>query len=94
VKLVIAVLDSRGSQAALRRLAEAGFGATQLASAGGFLRRGNATLLIGVDDERVEDVLAALKLSSAGTEAPSPHGGTVSVRGAAWVTRVADFRKV
>jgi uncharacterized protein YaaQ len=94
VKLVIAVLESRYGPAALRRLAEAGFGATQLASSGGFLRRGNATLLIGVDDERVDEVLEVLRASSPKAEVTGPGGAPVSVRGAAWVTRVADFRKV
>lgn len=93
MKLVIAVLDSRGSAAALRRLAEAGFGVTQLASSGGFLRRGNATLLIGADDDRVDEVMATLRSSSPRSEVAGPQG-PVTFRGAAWVTHVADFRKV
>jgi uncharacterized protein YaaQ len=32
-----------------------------VASAGGFLQRGNTTLFIGVEDEKVDDVLAIIK---------------------------------
>ena len=35
--------------------------ATKLASSGGFLRRGNTTLLIGVEDEKKDDLLEMVK---------------------------------
>src|SRR5690606_34333939 len=41
-------------------LRERGFQSTKLASTGGFLREGNTTVLIGVEDHKVEDVKAIL----------------------------------
>lgn len=34
-----------------------GFGVTKLATTGGFLKAGNTTLLLGVDDSRVEEAI-------------------------------------
>ncbi|HSR23994.1 MAG TPA: cyclic-di-AMP receptor [Candidatus Eisenbacteria bacterium] len=39
----------------------AGLSVTRLASSGGFLQQGNATLLVGVEEERVEQVLALVR---------------------------------
>src|SRR3989304_4853030 len=37
------------------------FQATMLASTGGFLREGNSTIIIGVPDEQVDEVLAIIQ---------------------------------
>jgi uncharacterized protein YaaQ len=34
-------------------------------TAGGFLRRGNATLLVGVDEERLDGAIAVMQASAA-----------------------------
>ena len=61
MKLVIAVVQDQDVHKLLARLAEEGYGATKLASTGGFLRQGNTTLLIGVEPERVEEVVGTIK---------------------------------
>ncbi|HLQ61987.1 MAG TPA: cyclic-di-AMP receptor [Candidatus Acidoferrales bacterium] len=38
-----------------------GVSVTRVASSGGFLQQGNSTLLIGVDDERVAEVLETIR---------------------------------
>ncbi len=45
-------------------LTEDGFNATMLASTGGFLREGNSTILIGVEDAQVEPVLGVIQRSA------------------------------
>jgi uncharacterized protein YaaQ len=45
----------------VQALSSAGISVTRLASSGGFLQQGNATLLIGVDDERVEQVVTLIR---------------------------------
>jgi uncharacterized protein YaaQ len=40
----------------VQALSAAGITVTRVASSGGFLQQGNATLLIGVDDDRVDQV--------------------------------------
>ncbi|WP_456411586.1 cyclic-di-AMP receptor [Oceanithermus sp.] len=56
MKLVIAVVQDADAPALTRALGEAGLTSTKLASTGGFLREGNTTLLIGVEEGRLEEV--------------------------------------
>lgn len=61
MKLVLAIVQEKDSGRLTDALTKAGFQATMLASTGGFLRSGNATLLIGVEDPQVEDVLEVIR---------------------------------
>ena len=61
MKLIMCVIDDMDTFSLLDALSEYGFQATKLASSGGFLRRGNTTLLIGVDDEKKEEVLEIIR---------------------------------
>ena len=61
MKLMILILDDDVAEEALRDLIEREFRVTRVASTGGFLRRGNTTLLIGTQDERVDDALEVIK---------------------------------
>jgi len=56
MKLVIAVVQGNDAEQLLAALTRKGFRATQINSAGGFLRERNVTLLIGVRDEDVPEV--------------------------------------
>ncbi len=59
MKLIIAVVQDEDSTRLINKLLENGFGATKLATTGGFLRSGNTTLLTGVEDEKLD---AAMKI--------------------------------
>lgn len=61
LKLVLAVVEDDDAVILMDSLIEHEFGATKLASTGGFLLRGNTTLLIGVDDERVDELVALIR---------------------------------
>jgi uncharacterized protein YaaQ len=61
VKLVVAFVQGEDAGQTVQALNEAGLTVTKLASSGGFLQQGNATLLIGVEDERVEQVLSLVR---------------------------------
>lgn len=61
MKLVLAIVQEKDSGRLMDALTEAGFQATLLASTGGFLRSGNATVLIGVEDGSVERVLDVVR---------------------------------
>jgi len=61
VKLIICIVDDMDIHALLDALSEKGFQATKLASTGGFLKRGNTTLLIGVESEKKDEVLEIIK---------------------------------
>jgi len=56
MKLVIAVVQGNDAEPLLAALVAQGFRATQINSAGGFLRERNVTLLIGVADDKVDIV--------------------------------------
>lgn len=61
MKLLVAVVQDADAAALMERLVERGLRATKLASTGGFLRQGNTTLLIGVEDSQVEQALECLR---------------------------------
>ncbi|MER3455681.1 MAG: hypothetical protein C4303_03275 [candidate division GAL15 bacterium] len=61
MKLVLAIVQEKDSGRLMDTLTESGFSATLLASTGGFLRSGNATVLIGVEDADVERVLEVVR---------------------------------
>lgn len=53
MKLIIATVHHTDGEDILRALVDARFSVTRIASSRGFLRRGDATLLIGLEDEQV-----------------------------------------
>ena len=63
MKLLISVVNSDDAHPLIDALMSEGYRATMISTTGGFLREGNATLLIGVADENVKDVLKIVKES-------------------------------
>lgn len=61
MKLIIAIINSDDSQNVLTEITKAGFYATKLSTTGGFLRAGNLTLLMGVEDDKVDELLEILR---------------------------------
>lgn len=57
MKLVVAIVQDYDVNQLLTAITKVGFRATRIGSTGGFLRVGNTTLLIGVDDHHVSRVL-------------------------------------
>ena len=54
MKLAVFIVENNRVDATVDALVGQGFRVTRLASTGGFLRRGNTTLLVGVEDTEVE----------------------------------------
>ncbi len=54
MKLIIAIVQDEDASHLIADLMEEGFGVTKLATTGGFLRAGNTTLLVGVDDDKCD----------------------------------------
>ena len=61
MKLIVAVVQDKDSIKLIEALMVKGYRATKLASTGGFLKEGNTTLLIGVDTDKVPEVLAIVR---------------------------------
>jgi uncharacterized protein YaaQ len=61
MKLVITIVADADADGLIRAMVERGYPATKIGSTGGFLRRGNTTLLSGVEEDRVDDVVALVR---------------------------------
>jgi uncharacterized protein YaaQ len=60
MKLVIAVVQDKDRRRVTEALLEKGYKFTNIASTGGFLREGNVTFLVGVEEEQVEEVIGTI----------------------------------
>jgi len=61
MQLMVAIVPNSGVEPAVSQLVQSGLRVTRLASTGGFLRQGNTTLLVGVEDDRVDEAIVALR---------------------------------
>lgn len=61
MKLIIAIVRDEDNESVSRKLTQESFRVTFIASTGGFLRSGRSTLLIGVEEARVEQALAIIR---------------------------------
>ena len=61
MKLIIAIVQDEDASRLINKLMNEGFGATKLATTGGFLRSGNTTLLTGVEDEKIDTVMGIIE---------------------------------
>lgn len=57
-KLVVMIVSDNDADRLMNKLVEEGLPVTKIGSSGGFLRRGNATILSGVADAQVDHVVA------------------------------------
>jgi uncharacterized protein YaaQ len=78
-RLIIAILRDADGEDVLQALLEAEFRVTRIASTGGFLRRGNSTLLIGVKKDRVETAIQIIRDRSVPTIDPGLKRATIFV---------------
>lgn len=60
MKLVLAIIHDDDANKLAGVLNENGFSVTKLASTGGFLRVGNTTMMIGVEEEKLGAVIAII----------------------------------
>jgi uncharacterized protein YaaQ len=61
MKMILAIIQDDDVRALLHEITTNGLRATRLSSTGGFLRSGNATLLMGVDDDQVAGVVNIIR---------------------------------
>jgi uncharacterized protein YaaQ len=60
-KLLVVITSDAEADSLIRKLVERGYPATKVSSSGGFLRRGSATILSGVESGDVEQVLQVVR---------------------------------
>lgn len=64
MKMVMAIINADDAHTVVSNLTKSGFAVTKLATTGGFLKTGNTTVLVGVDDEKLEEVLSIINKHS------------------------------
>ena len=64
MKMVLAIINQDDANVVVNALMHEGYHVTKLSTTGGFLRAGNMTILIGVDDDKVEDVIRIIQKHS------------------------------
>ncbi|HJE26394.1 MULTISPECIES: cyclic-di-AMP receptor [Limosilactobacillus] len=68
MKMIVAIVQAKDSSRLRKAFTAASIQVTQLSTTGGFLREGNATFLIGIQDDRVQDVLNVIKKNAKSRE--------------------------
>jgi uncharacterized protein YaaQ len=61
MKLIIAIVQDEDATYLINHLMKEGYSVTKLATTGGFLRAGNTTLLLGVDEEKFDGAMAIVE---------------------------------
>jgi uncharacterized protein YaaQ len=87
MKMIIAILRDADADAVTQALTAGKFRVTRVASTGGLLRRGNTTLLIGVDDMQVDSAIRLMRDSCA----PASQG---EKRATVFVVPVDKFEQI
>jgi uncharacterized protein YaaQ len=88
MKMILAIIRDEDNELVSKGLVDAGFRVTRIASTGGFLRRGSSTLIIGVDDEKVDEAIQVLKNNTSPPEEPGMKRVTI------FVLNVANFSQI
>ena len=109
MKLIIAIIQDEDASRLINELMTEGYRVTKLATTGGFLRAGNTTLLVGVEDDKLDTAMEVIekvcKSRKQIASTPSPISGTtgmympfpmeVTVGGATiFVLNVEQFTKI
>ena len=83
MKLIIAIVQDEDASRLVSNLMSEGFSVTKLATTGGFLRSGNTTLLLGIDDTKFDSAMKIIervcKSRKQIATSPSPISGTTGV---------------
>jgi uncharacterized protein YaaQ len=79
MKLIIAIIKDEDSDQVSQALIAAGFRVTRIASTGGFLRRGSTTLMVGVEDGKVDQAIQIIQDNCAPVVDPSQKRATLFV---------------
>ncbi len=61
MKLILAIVQNEDAGGLLDALTEKGYRSTRINTAGGFLKESNATIVLGVEEHQVEDVLDTIR---------------------------------
>lgn len=61
MKLVIAIVQDEDSTEVISALTDEDYRVTKLSTTGGFLKSGNTTLMVGIEEDKVQSVIDIIK---------------------------------
>ena len=61
MKLLVSIVHSDDADGLMGALRDGGYSSTKISTTGGFLREGNATILVGVEENAISRVLEIIK---------------------------------
>lgn len=94
MKLIIVIIQNEFSTKVIKSLMANGYRTTKLSSTGGFLRSGNTTLLIGVEDQKVDEVVKVIE-EECKSQKISKGKDEITVGGAnIFILNMQDFKKI
>jgi uncharacterized protein YaaQ len=79
MKMIVAILKDEDAESATQALVDSELIVIQIASTGGFLRQGSSTLMIGVEDARVDKAIHTINQHCAPTVEPMLRRATLFV---------------
>ncbi len=79
MKMIVVIVRDIDDERVIHKLVAQGYRVTRVASTGGFLRRGNVTLLIGVEGEREVQAVIDLLRETCSPAEPDHHRATLFV---------------
>lgn len=83
MKLIFAIVQDEDTSRLVNKLMNEGYGVTKLATTGGFLKAGNTTLIIGVEDDKIDGAMNIIekvcKSRRQIATSPSPVAGATGV---------------
>jgi len=88
MKMIIAIIGDHDNEPVSQGLIQADFRVTRIASTGAFLRRGSSTLMIGVEDDKVDAAIQVIR------ERTTSTGETGVKRATLFVLNVAHYSQI
>ena len=80
-KMILAIVNPADAEHVLTALVAHQYPATRVTSAGGFLRRGSTTLIVGVNAEDIDSALDVIRFACTSEPQPDQHRATLFVLG-------------
>jgi uncharacterized protein YaaQ len=93
--MVVSIVAADDAEPVTRALIAAGYRVTRMNTAGGFFRRGNVTLLVGVEQPQVDDVLRIIDANVRQRTQANPVESGMPMYGATvFVLEAARFERI
>ncbi len=95
MQMVVSIVAADDAEPVTRALIAAGYRVTRMNTAGGFFRRGNVTLLVGVEQPQVDDVLRIIDANVRQRSQANPVESGMPMYGATiFVLEAARFERI